>query len=141
VVCPDAINARRGLWGGDGVPDHEWARTLDEAHAELEAHLAAGAPLVVIDDTCCYRWLRDGYRELARRHDAEVVLVVLQAPDSEVEFRMVAAAVTGSRRGLKPTIWAAHRDGFEWPGEDEEPRRFPMGDDLADRVIAALGLA
>lgn len=142
VVSPDAINARRGHWGGDGVPDHEWARTLDEAHAELEAQLAAGASLVVIDDTCCFRWLRDGYREIAGRHGYAVDLAVLDVPAAEVEARMArAAADPTARRGLKAAVWSSHRDTFEWPTDDELPRRFPAGADLADRVIAALGLA
>jgi predicted kinase len=141
VVCPDAINARRGLWGGDGVPDSEWGRTLDEAHAELEALLAAGTPLVVIDDTCCYRWLRDGYREIARRHGHAVELVVLDVPAAEVEARMArAAADPDARRGLKAEVWASHRDTFEWPTDDEGPRRFTASVDLTDRVVADLGL-
>ena len=141
VVSLDEINARRGLRGGDGLPGDEWGRTLDIAHAELEEHLERRAALVVIDDTSCYRWLRDGWRAIARRHEADVALVVLQAPDIEVETRMVEAAVALNRRGLDPRVWAAHREGFEWPGGDEEPRYFPIGGGLVDRVIAELGLA
>ena len=142
VVCPDAINARRGLWGGDGVPDAEWARTLDEAHTELEAHLAASAPLVVIDDTCCDRWLRDAYREVARRYGYVVELLVLDVPAAEVEARMArAAADPDARRGLKAEVWASHRDTFEWPTDDEGPRCFTASVDLTDRVVADLGLS
>jgi predicted kinase len=142
VVCPDAINARRGLWGGDGVADEEWGKTHEIALGELGDHLAGGAPLVVVDDTCCFRFLRDDYRRVAARHGAAVALVVLDVDAAEVEARMkVAAADPDGRRGLEPSVWEAHRDSFEWPDADESPRRFVAGADLAQRVIAELGLA
>ena len=72
VVSLDEINERRGLEGGDGVPEHAWARTLDIAHDELENLLAQRAPLMVVDDTSCYRWLRDSWRKVAERHGADL---------------------------------------------------------------------
>jgi predicted kinase len=63
-----------------------------EALAEAERHLRAGAPLVVVDDTLGYRFLRDDYRKLA-----------------------------AARKGLRPEILEEHLRTFEWPGEDEEP--------------------
>src|SRR5688572_1159593 len=112
VVSLDEINARRGLWGGDGLSGEEWAHTLALARAEVEARLCDPAARLVVDDTSCWRWLRDGWRELAARHGREVRLVVLLADEAELSRRRAAG---GARRGIADAVLAAHLSSFEWP--------------------------
>ena len=80
TISFDAINLERGLHGGEGLPVAEWAATLEIAK-ERTAALLARHPLVVVDDTLCFRWMRDAFRDLARGADARAVLVYLDPPD------------------------------------------------------------
>src|SRR4029079_3355962 len=66
VVSLDEINASRGLYGGMGIPDEDWGRTHTEALSLVEAALRAERS-VVVDDTNCFRFLRDNYRQIADR--------------------------------------------------------------------------
>lgn len=121
VVAPDEINARRGLWGGDGVPEEEWARTHRLALDEVDAHLVRRVPGVVVDDTCCFRFLRDDYRRLAERRGYAVRVVVLPTPVAEIEQRMTASRRRRDRRGIDREVFDRHRREFEWPADDETP--------------------
>ena len=63
VVSADVINEGRGLpFGGEGLPESVWADTLRLQIAELERCAAQGSS-VILDDTLCYRWLRNRFRE------------------------------------------------------------------------------
>jgi predicted kinase len=119
VVSLDEINARRGLHGGDGVPDEEWSASHREALAEVERLVAAGTRRIVVDDTGCFRFLRDDWRRLAARLDSAFTLVVLDAPLEEIEKRMRANAAEPHRGGIRPGVFERHLAGFEWPGDDE----------------------
>jgi len=140
VVSADEINERRGLFGGQGVPDEEWARTHGFVLDELTALMRGGAPYVAVDDTACFRFLRDDYRRLAAEHGYVVRLLVLRPPSEEVERRRRANAGSGERRGIDDEVFAAHVASFEWPGEDEEPIAVPpeltAGEEL-ERWLAA----
>ena len=114
----DEINAERGLWGGEGVADEEWARTHRIALSRADEALASGRD-VVVDDTNCFRWLRDDYRDVAGRHGAHSVVVVLDVPLAEIRDRMARNEDLETRRGLRPEIMQRLIDTFEWPTEDE----------------------
>ncbi len=116
----DAINLERGLHGGDGLPVAEWARTLEIAKQRTAALLARSS-LVVVDDTLCFRWLRDAFRELARAAGAHPILVYLDPPEEVLRERMEENRRTQDRRRIEPSVLAAHLAAFEAPGEDETP--------------------
>ena len=80
VVSLDEINARRGLHGGRGIPDGEWARTAAEARDEVRALLGHPAARVVVDDTFCFRFLREDFVRLAQEAGRECVLLVIATP-------------------------------------------------------------
>ena len=62
VLSSDAVNAKRGLpFGAEGLPESVWAETLRLLLERLRACGHEGRS-VVVDDTQCYRWLRDRYR-------------------------------------------------------------------------------
>ena len=119
-VSFDAINLERGLHGGEGLPVAEWAATLDIAK-ERTAALLARHPLVVVDDTLCFRWMRDAFRGLAASAGARSVLVYLDPSEAEIRERMVANERTQERRGIAPAVLAAHLAAFEAPERDEDP--------------------
>lgn len=121
VVSTDEINARRGLHGGDGLPVEEWARTWGRALAELERALAGGAPHVVLDDTCCFRFQRDDLRRLCALHGYRCRLLVLTTTVEEVRRRIARNAAEPRRSSLRPEVFEEHLAGFQWPGDDEAP--------------------
>ncbi|HEX5044282.1 MAG TPA: ATP-binding protein [Candidatus Polarisedimenticolaceae bacterium] len=114
----DAINLERGLHGGDGLAVAEWASTLEIAKACTSAALK-GRDLVVVDDTLCFRWMRDAFRELARAAGARVVLLYLDPPEPVLQQRMAENARTGRRRGIAPSVLAEHLSSFEAPEPEE----------------------
>jgi len=118
VVSLDAINAERGLFGGDGIPVEEWERTSAMAVRRAEEWLAGGTA-VVLDDTTSRRFLRDRYRELAGRVGARAVLVYLDISPAEIRRRRARNEETGERRGLVDAVFDDTAATFEAPGPDE----------------------
>jgi predicted kinase len=134
VVSLDEINARRDLRGGEGVADEEWAATHRQALREVEGHMRRGTPYIVVDDTSCFRFLRDDHRKLAARHGYRLRLLLLITPLQEIRRRMGRAAETGERRGLAPQVFAEHTASFESPGEEESPLAVPWQVDPASWI-------
>ena len=122
VVSLDAINARRGLHGGDGIPDAEWVRTVAMAREEVRGLLSTSAGRVVVDDTLCFRFLRDDLRAVARSAGCDTVLLVLPVTDDEVRSRVARNARQPGRRGINAGVLERHLATFEWPGADEPHR-------------------
>lgn len=119
IVSFDAINAERGLpFGGDGLPPETWARTLEIALERLDAALAAGESAVV-DDTTCFRWIRDRFRGVAAARGRDSLIVHLSPSDRELAARREEARRAGSRPPVRPEVWDALVREFEPPGPDE----------------------
>lgn len=138
IVSLDAIQAGEALWGGDGLSPAEWERAHREALDRVDAHLKDGAPLVAVDDTLCYRFLRNDYRAIARRHVYEVRLVVLRIPEDEIRRRMRENEEIPVRRGLRPEVFEEHLASFEWPSEEEEPHDLLRTEEAAVRFAENL---
>ncbi|GAB3920540.1 hypothetical protein GCM10029976_006240 [Kribbella albertanoniae] len=122
VVSLDEINARRGLWGGDGIPVEEWIRTNTEAHAETRALLTAGTS-VVVDDTSSPRFLRDGWRALAADVEAQFTLLYLDIDHATILARRAANQTSGKRQDVTDEVLTQHLADFDPPGPDENPVR------------------
>ncbi len=119
IVSADEINAGRRLpFGGEGLPESVWAETL---RLELEAIDKAGrrGQSVIVDDTCCYRWLRDRLRSTCVAAGLLPVLLVLRVGTDDLEARRHAVKSTGARPVLSQERFADHVARFEWPGSDE----------------------
>jgi predicted kinase len=138
VVSTDEITQRRGLRLGDGVPVAEAAASHRRALAEVAAHLEAGSRVVVVDDTNCYRFLRDDYRRVAAAAGATVVLAVFAPPEEEIRRRVAANEQRSTRAGIRPEVLEPHLREFEWPGPDEDPQNVPQGADPAAWAAAHL---
>jgi predicted kinase len=140
VVSLDAINARRGLAGGLGIPPEEWRRSHAMALAETETALASGRP-VVVDDTHCFRFLRDDFRSLAGRLGATCVVVLVDAPLALVQRRRRDNDRTRARPPVTEEVLLELARCFETPGPDETVMRVPPDGDMDAWVAANLPAA
>lgn len=119
VVSADAINEERGLpFGAEGLPDSAWAETLRIQLQRLRDHAAAGRS-VVIDDTLCFRWLRDRWRAETTAAGAEAVLLVLPLARDGLLARYAELRAAGRRPLLSEARLLHHFDTFEWPAPEE----------------------
>jgi predicted kinase len=121
VISADAINEERGLpFGGEGLPESVWAETLQIQLDRL--HLAAAQGLhVIIDDTLCYRWLRERFRNEARASGLLTRLLLLRPTEEELLARRVRLLELWHRPVLSVDRLQDHLRRFEWPAADEEP--------------------
>ena len=122
VVSLDEINARRGLHGGQGIPDAEWAKTVGVACDELRALLSQSGARVVVDDTLCFRFLREDFARVAAEAGRQSVLLVLGTPLEEVRRRVAENVRYPVRGDITPAVLERHLATFEWPGADEPHR-------------------
>lgn len=115
LVSLDSINEERGIYGEDGLPVEEWERTHEVALGRVLALMSARADIVV-DDTNCYRWIRDRWREFAggRLYDSLVLYVPV---DIEVLRRRVETCT--SRREIAPEVFDECVRTFEPPSDEE----------------------
>lgn len=135
VVSADEINARRGLpFGGEGLPESTWAETL---RMQLEELREAGMRRrnVIIDDTLCYRWLRDRFRTQATESGLTHSLLLLRPPVAELESRHAALTVSQARPLLSLERLRDHLARFEWPTIDEAARDITEDGQYAAAVL------
>ena len=126
-ISLDEINQERGLgFGGDGIPVEEWEKTHAEALERLRDRLVAGD--VILDDTCCYRWIRDRYRALAEELGSVTRVVYLNIPAETISKRMETNRTIASRHGVRAEIFEAVSESFEEPGDDEHAITFDESD-------------
>lgn len=119
IVSLDAINQERGLYGGEGIPLSEWARTNELARERVAARLSDGAT-VIVDDTSSPRFLRDEWRKLCALASAPMVLLFVDTPEETIHQRLLANRAAKHRRDVTDDVMATHIDSFEPPEEDEQ---------------------
>ncbi len=118
-ISADEINAERNLpFGGEGLPESVWAETLAKELSLLRRYTAAGR-FIVVDDTFCYRWLRDRFRSYAAEAGYGVTLIVVPTAREEILARHSQLSATGERPVLSRTRLIEHLAAFEWPTRDE----------------------
>jgi hypothetical protein len=76
---------------------------------------------VVIDDTLCYRWLRDRFRDEARALGLLTCLLLLRPMEGELLGRHACLLESRRRPVLSVERLQDHLRRFEWPAADEEP--------------------
>lgn len=138
VVSADAINAGRGFVAGFETPDAEWAATHRVVLESVERLLAAGRRRVVVDDTSCFRFLRDDLREIARHHGYRCRIIVLDISKSDLSARIRGDREGARRRGLTESRFRKHLARFEWPDADEEPIAFDARADVDRWIVERL---
>jgi len=119
VLCADVVNAERGLpFGAEGLPESAWRETLRILLERLHTHARSGHS-VVVDDTQCYRWLRDRYRSECIASGLRPILLLLSQPTRVLYERHARATARASRAVLSHERLADHLARFEWPSDDE----------------------
>jgi predicted kinase len=140
IISADAINAVRGLpFGGEGLPESVWADTLRLQLEQMHEHAAAGRS-VVVDDTLCYRWLRDRFRDGAASAGLQPVLLVLAPARETLLARRARLASNGDRPVLSAQRLLEHLNAFEWPTAKEAPVDISTSEQL-DAWLFSIGLS
>jgi predicted kinase len=120
--CPyislDEINEIRELYGGDGIPVEEWEKTHFLAMQQLHS-LMASEQNIVLDDTNCFRWLRDRFRDFGAQYGYQTTLIFLDVPLAEIWSRIKINNQTQTRYQVKPEIITEMAKTFESPQADE----------------------
>ena len=119
IICADDINAQRGLpFGAEGLPESVWGETLQLQLEQLRACAGDGRHAVV-DDTLCYRWLRDRFRQQAADCGMQHRLLLLRPDADELLRRHRRLLQSRERPVLGAQRLADHLARFEWPSPDE----------------------
>lgn len=139
--CPcislDEINEARGLSGGDGIPVEEWEKTHFLAMQQLEIFMQSPGN-IVLDDTNCFRWLRDRFRDLAAEHNYQTTIVFLDVSLAEIRHRMQINEQTKIRHQVRADIIDEMAKTFELPQEDEKAIRYSGELAIEEWIIKAL---
>lgn len=137
-VSLDEINRERGVgFGGDSIPVEEWERTHQVAIGRLEKLMLAGRD-IVLDDTNCFRWLRDRYRSVAAKHGYRTVIIYMDIPIEVLRERMIANESTQERRGIKEAVFMELFHKFEHPQPDEPTLTFTQRDHVTEWISSRL---
>ena len=128
-ISLDDINAARGLNGGDGIPVEEWEKTHFMAMQQLPELMISGRD-IVLDDTNCFGWLRDRFRNLGLQHNYQTIIIFLDIPLAEILSRM-ANNDNRRRHGVKPEIIQEMVRTFESPQSDEIVIRYTIEQPIA----------
>ena len=72
----------RGLYGGDGISVEEWEKTHLLAMEQLRS-LVQSRQDIVVDDTSCFRWLRERFSK-ATKHFGKVDILVNNAAGKNI---------------------------------------------------------
>lgn len=138
IVSLDEINRERGVGhGGAGLADEVWSETQRLAVERVDALIRDGREGIVVDDTCCFRFLRDDYRRVAQKHEWRHVVVFLDVPEDALRHRLRENERTRDRPGMTAAVFEDCLHRFERPDADEECVTISPGDDAA-RLIGAI---
>ena len=121
LVQRDAlVAAARGLGhiGPEDIPLEEWERSSHDAARQIDSLLQHGQD-VVLDDTNCYRFLRDRYRAVALRHAAPCLLVHLPLTLEQGLARIAGNRIERSRPDFPEPLYRFHFAQMEAPEADE----------------------
>jgi predicted kinase len=130
VVSLDAINEERGVGhGGEGLDDGVWSETQRLAVERVEDLMGVGRARMAVDDTCCFRFLRDDHRRAAERHGYRHVVVFVDTPEPLLRARMRENERTRARTGMTDAVFESCLARFERPGADEACVTITPGDD------------
>jgi predicted kinase len=129
IISLDAINAERGLHGGTGIPEEEWAFTHHQALNKVEEALSQGEN-VVVDDTNCFRFLRDDYRTIGKQFGANTVVIYFDIELGIIHKRLIHNNQEPRRPIVTETIFDDLVSRFEIPGDEENVLVFTGNNDF-----------
>jgi tRNA uridine 5-carbamoylmethylation protein Kti12 len=88
-----------------------------------------------VDDTNCFRFLRDDFRTVAERHGARTTVVYIAAPLALILHRRRENDRTRARASVTEPVLLDLLEKFEIPGADENALVFPF-DAVPDAWVA-----
>ena len=137
--CPyislDEINEARGLFGGDGISIEEWEKTHSLAMQQLQV-LMQSPGNIVLDDTSCFRWLRDRFRNFAATYNYRTTIIFINIPLSEIWRRMENNKKNQVRHQIKPEIIREMTNTFELPQSDEDVIEYSAKQPIEEFIIS-----
>jgi gluconate kinase len=132
-VSSDAILRDRGFEPGQWLPVELWQEASLTACSLIAAAAQRGQD-VVFDDTLCFRFLRDRYREVGAQAGMSVVLVVLMISPAEVRARVRRNRGSKLREDIEDDLLETHLASFEWPSADEPHIQLDAGQSVAQQL-------
>ena len=133
-ISLDEINEARGLDGGKGIPVEEWEKTHYLAIEQLR-DLMPFQQNIIVDDTNCFRWLRDRFRNLGRQYGYETTVIFLDVPFTEIEKRIISNNKNRTRNGVKSEIIAEMKKTFEPPQPDEQTINYTLERSMKEWIV------
>jgi tRNA uridine 5-carbamoylmethylation protein Kti12 len=118
IISLDEINAERGLYGGLGIPEEEWVVTHHEALRRVDIALSEKKN-VVVDDTNCFKFLRDNYRTIGKKFDAKTFVIYFDLEFEIIYKRLINNNHEPRRPIVTETILHELAAKFEIPEDDE----------------------
>lgn len=106
------------------------AASRDSAEATSTGRSAVPGRSVIVDDTSSPRFLRDGWRSLARQIGVGFLLVYLDVDQATIRRRQADNRVSQGRRDVTDAVLEEHLAGFEPPEPDEAAVRVTSVNDL-----------
>jgi predicted kinase len=85
---------------------------------------------IVLDDTNCFRWLRDRFRDFGSQYGYQTSLIFLDIPLAEIWQRIEINNQTQTRHQVKAEIVTEMAKTFESPEADERVINYSL--DTAD---------
>ena len=117
-ISLDEINEARGLFGGNGIAVEEWEKTHSLAMQQLQDLMQSGED-IVLDDTSCFRWLRDRFRNFGSHYGYQTIIIFLDISLSKIWNRIEENEKTQARHQVKQDIIQEMAKTFEYPQHDE----------------------
>ena len=114
----DDIMRQRGLDVSQLQPAEEWEKAQQLCLQRMDTLMHDDVP-IVLDDTNCFKWLRDRFRKLALQHHYPVIVIYLNIPLSELEKRRRNVLVTAQRNSLPDEAFYPVIEHFEIPDASE----------------------
>ena len=136
LLSLDAINAERGLYGGQGIPVEEWARTNNKAQEFASSALRRGRA-VVVDDTGSPRFIRDAWRKIAEDAGVSFSIVWIRIDPERQRQRLLANRAYSLRHDVTDEVMEAHVADFE-PPIGEAPLIVDADDTRSPSVVAEI---
>lgn len=137
-ISLDEINEARNLFGGEGISVEEWEKTHFLAREKLQLLMPSQQDLV-LDDTSCFRWLRDRFRNLAAQYNYQTKIIFLDISLAEIESRIEKNQKTQARHQVKSDIIQQMSKTFEYPEEDEAVLTYNANESVNEWILRHLG--
>jgi predicted kinase len=141
LVAVDDLHVKHGLADeAEPVGDREWLRAYRAAYRDTKRHLSEGGS-VIFDSVGYTQRDRDRLRRIARRHDANTLVVWLEVSATDARRRLERNRVQRERANVPVANFLQIVSRFEAPTGDEATVIYRSNDDPGEWINNALRLA